>query len=289
MSTGSLSERAMLADLTIRQWAASKTDKKVGREVAQQHGSEESMGRYQKHLVAKEALEAIKRIAGEARAEHYRRTLAWADNGARILSAAGFLDYTSSMRTYETQWHAAVDAFVAGYPAYVRDAQYRLNGLFNADEYPDASQIKGKYALGVNFYPLPAAEDFRVNLGTAQTERIRAEIKAASDAALDATRQEITERIRECVGRMAERLHGYAVTSDGVQNAFRDTLVSNVRDLAAMVPVLNVAGDSRLDQIAQQMERELCQYEPATLRASETARKETAQAADDVLAALAGY
>src|SRR5579859_6280593 len=65
-----LSNTAMLASLSIHQWSAKKYDKKVSQEVAANHGMRDSsLGRYNKSLIAKKALDKISKIAGAARTE----------------------------------------------------------------------------------------------------------------------------------------------------------------------------------------------------------------------------
>ena len=62
-----LSSKAMLAGLNITQWAARKVDKKVTRETNDAHGAAHDAGRYNKALIAKEALAAIVAAANAAR------------------------------------------------------------------------------------------------------------------------------------------------------------------------------------------------------------------------------
>ena len=52
---GSIASKAMLANLSIKLWAASKHDKTISAEVAVQHGSDEKMGRFNKSLLCKDA------------------------------------------------------------------------------------------------------------------------------------------------------------------------------------------------------------------------------------------
>src|SRR5579863_224358 len=114
-----LNDRAMLVELNISQWSASRNDKQVTREVAEKHGSDVSMGRYNKQLLSKAALEKIKKAASAARQEHYKRTLPWSDNGSRILTSAGYLTYSAEMRKLESEFYAAVAEFIQGYDQFV--------------------------------------------------------------------------------------------------------------------------------------------------------------------------
>jgi hypothetical protein len=88
---------------------------------------------------------------------------------------------------------------------------------------------------------------------------------------------------------MADRLRKYVVTENGVQNAFRDSLVGNVRELVDLLPALNITGDPVLTDITKRMRESLTVYDGDTLRASAAARIETAKAADDILATVSAF
>lgn len=295
----SLSQRAMLVDLTIKKLTVSKHDRQVSREVAQNHGSDVTMGRFQKSLLAKEAMEQINGVASAAYTDHRKRTLPWADSGARALSSAGYLDYTAKMREYSDLWDEAVAVFKRNYPDYVLDAQYRLNGLFNASEYPPVSQIGDKFAFGYNVFPLPDASDFRVQLSVEETNAIRAQIEETSKQALQRAQQEVVERIREAVGHMADRLREYGETLNaraasnetgkaGAPRLF-DSLVENIRELVGLIPTLNLTNDPALDHIAQEMQNALCYYSVDALRISQEKRELTIEAADAILESVAAF
>lgn len=72
-----LTSKGMLINLSISQWAGRKHDKSVSQEVASNHGTTADAGRYNKNVIAKKALEAIKKASNKARTFHYDNTLPW--------------------------------------------------------------------------------------------------------------------------------------------------------------------------------------------------------------------
>jgi hypothetical protein len=281
----------MLCGLTIRQWSARRLDRKVTDEVNASHGAAADAGRYNKALVAKDALAGIVTAANAARSLHYARTLPWLDEGARILPAAGFEAYSNAMRDLRHAFEAAVAAFVAAYPSYVDDARLRLNGMFDPADYPDAADIADRFAFGVRILPVPDASDFRVDLADAQAAEIRAAIEsAARDALANATR-DAWQRVAEVTGRMVERLNAYKPggATGRAENVFRDSLVENVRELASILPGLNLTNDPALSRIAERMESDLCQHDAADLRDSDVLRRDTAKAAAAILAEVSDF
>lgn len=284
MVAQSVTEKAMLAKLNISQWSASKHDREITEQVAQQHGADSSMGRYSKRLLAKDALDAIKQVATQARHHHYENTLPWLDDGARILPAANYFDYITKQREYEHQFEAAVSDFVYIYPQLVKSAKASLNGLFKQEDYPSANQIGERFKFAVACDPMPDASDFRVDVGDTERALIQADIEARVNAAVEDAMTDLWKRVHDNVSRMAERLRGYHVDGEGkVHGAFRDSLVGNMRELVEVLPKLNFTGSNSLETMRQRLENELCQFEPKELRENETVREAIAENAEAIL------
>lgn len=286
-----LSSRAMLAGVRISVWSARKLDRKVTEEVNSSHGAASDAGRYNKALIAKDALASVTKAASEARNFHYARTLPWLDEGARILPAAAFDDYSNRLRRMRADFAAAADAFVAGYPSFVADARNRLNGMFNAADYPAESEIRARFTFDVRVLPVPDASDFRVDIADAQAADIKAAIEASTRAALEAAMRDAWDRVLDVVGRMAERCSATRTAKDGTEAGaiFRDSLVDNVRELAAVLPSFNLTNDPRMAEIAERMARDLGTHDAADLRESDRLRKETAKAAQSILDDVRGF
>ena len=293
----SLSSRAMLADLNIRQWTASKHDKSVTHEVAKAHNADASMGRYSKHLVAKEALKDVTSIAMAARLEHMRFTLPWCDRGARILNSSLYFDYKQAMEGYKQKWTIAVSIFCANYDDYVLEAQKSLGSLFNAADYPPSYRIMDRFGFNTAILPFPSpesvSEDLRVSIGEDEVREIQKGVEQQVNEALECAILDVVERIRDTVSHMADKLKAFKVEIDAsgkqkTEGIFRDSLVENVRELAAILPALNITGSKKIEQVGILLNAQLCKYAPDTLRESASARIEVADAADNILSKLGG-
>lgn len=283
-SLPTLSSRAMLAGVTVRQWTARKFDRRVSEEVNASHGAAADAGRYNKRLIAADALTVIQRITADARQAHYHFTLPWTDTGARLLPAAAYFDFAARMRGLGTDFRAAVTDFVAGYPAFVAEARIRLNGMFDASDYPDAADIAARFGFDVAISPVPDANDFRVDIGTEQAEAIRADIERRAQEATRAAVRSAYERVSETVGHMARKLAEYrpATATERAQGVFRDSLVENVRDLAGILPALNVTSDPDLAALADRIARNLTPIDAGTLRDCDGIRASVAREAQAI-------
>src|SRR5215475_14659554 len=133
ISEPTLSSRAMLCSLSISQWSASKHDRQASEEIAAHHGAQPDVGRYNKLLIPRETLAEVRRIAGEARREHYFMTLPWDDGGYRVLPAAVYLEHAEKIRDYSRKFTAAADVFTAQFDQLVIESRSRLGGLFRRE------------------------------------------------------------------------------------------------------------------------------------------------------------
>jgi hypothetical protein len=284
----SLASRAMLCSLSICQWTARKHDPEASEEIAARHGAQGNAGRYNKILLPPQAIGEIQKIAGEARREHYFMTLPWDDAGYRVLPAAAYLDHAAKLREYSQKFAAAADVFADTFDQLVRDSRERLGGLFRAEDYPSAGEIREKFSFETKVMPLPDASDFRLSLGDEETARVQRQITATVQASLTVASRELWQRLYEGVSHMAERLSAYKVSEEGVEHPFRDTIVTNLVRLVEVLPKLNVAGDPELERMAGQVRASLL-VDPKELRKSDASRNETARAAAAIAQQMAGY
>ncbi len=275
MNLDDIHGKAMLINLTICRWSARKSDKRAANEVAATHGAKTSKASYYKPLVEGAVLEAINVAATKARTEHYRRTLPWSDSGPRILSNVGYIDYMQAMSGLRAEFDAAVAAFVSEYPLLRQEAKRNLGTLFNDAEYPEVALVGQKFSFNCSILPLPKGDDFRCDLGTEDIERIRQDIEANTQAAVKNSMLDAFDRVAVVVEAFVSRLAD-------PKTIFRDSLVTNARDLVAVLPTLNIAGDPRLDAIAERLRTTLCTFEPDDLRKDKDARRQAYNEAMDM-------
>ena len=292
-----LSQKAILASVTIGGWSARKYDEKVTKDTNRRHNAGDDAGRYNKLLIAKEGIEEINRITGAARTASYRLTMPWLDEGARILPTALYDEYAKTLRAFRIEYEAAVRKFSQGYPQLVTDAKARLNGMFNEADYPDVSEMSlfdrkknpwGRFRFEIVMLPCPDAADFRTDLADEHADDIRADIEARMQAAMQEAMSGPVQRVIIVVQAMVERLTAYKPAKPGSgkrsEGTFKDSLVDNIRDLVELLPAFNIAGNKALDSITQRLRDELCRNDADVLRDDAKVRDATKKAAKAILA-----
>lgn len=277
----SINKKAMLVYLNISIWTARKYDKRVSREIEAKYQADEA-GRYNKILIAKTHLANIQKISSAARSFHYENTLPWDDKGGRLLPAANYFNYISSIRSFKDDFEREINHFLAVYPNLKEEARQRLHGLFNEEDYPDPGSLAAKFAFRNSILPMPTAQDFRVELRESEVESIRESIKEQIEASTQAAQHDLWQRIFKVVSHMSERL------SDP-DNKFKNSLVSNISELCDLLPKLNVTNDAKLDKAVEEIKAKLTVHDSQVLRDDEQIRNKTAVEAQKILRKMRDY
>lgn len=280
---GSIATRAMLVKLTATTWSAATIDKRVSRSVAVQHGASETAGDYRKRLLAPEALQKIRFLVTRLRELHRALTLPWLDAGPRLLLTAHFLEYEAKVVPCEEAIRAAVDDLIADWDAHKAEARRQLNGLYDEADYPCTSELCAKFTVGHRTMLINSPDDARIGASQEVADAIRAKARDDERAAVNEAMGDVRERIQDVVGRIAERCAAYGAKPDGtIVGAFRDTMVSDARELAAILPSLDLSGTGKAAEFAAKIEH-LCRYDAQALRDSDIARAQVAAEAQAIV------
>ena len=277
-----ITEKAMLAAVHISVWTAVKHDRKVSREVADQHGAHQGAGRYNKQLLhGAEKLEELRTLAGQIRQYFYKVTLPWSDEGFRLLPANLYFELTMRMREYEAGFVQGVESFLRVYPQYIEQVRPELNGLFREEDYPSQDKLRAKFGLKLEILPIPTGVDFRVQMSAEEQARVARQIDASVRESLMRGTEDLWNRLREVVCHMVDRLNE-------PESRFHSSLVTNVLDLVEILPRLNVSADADLNRFAEQIRQRLCNHSAQELKKHDLLRVTTAADAANIVAEMDG-
>ena len=277
-----ITERAMLAAVHISIWTAVKHDRKVSRDVADQHGAHQSVGRYNKQLLrGADKLDELRTLAGQIRQHFYKITLPWSDEGFRLLPSNFYFDLMERMREFEASFERGIESFLGVYPQYIDQVRPELNGLFREEDYPSAEKLRTKFGVKLEILPIPSGADFRVQMSAEEQARVSREIDANVRQSLARGTEDLWNRLREVVSHMVDRLNE-------PESRFHASLVTNVFDLVEILPRLNVQGDEDLNRLAEQVKQRLCNYSAQDLKKHDLLRVTTAADAANIVAQMDG-
>lgn len=248
----SISSSAMLVELNVSQWTARKTDKRVTRKVKVDEGATESSGAFNKNLLPDEPVfERVGSMISLMRSEHYHRTMPWANQGPRLLTTPMFFDYNKTVTDLvNTINNEALPEFFDEYPNMVARAPAKLAGLFDPEDYPDIDVLRTKFNVSLNYYPVPTAGDFRVDVGNEAMEVLRSSYADYYDTQLKAAYKNVWERTYEALQNMSKRLEG-----EKRQPKLFESLVTNVTDMVELLDKFNITDDPEMRKAKHRIEQ----------------------------------
>ena len=246
-----LNRDAMLAGLRITAWSGRLYDRQASDHVAAHHDASASAGRYNKRLLPKAAFAALTATMSEASVpKHYENSLPWDDKGARLLTVTNYAHYTELMNALRERVVRQRARFIEDYDDYVDQARLDLGKLFRIEDYPSKEALQGKFAIRYRITPVPDADHFIAKLASDDTDRVKRDIERHIEEQLHDAVGDLYRRLGEAVERVSDRLQE---DGNGKPLVFRNSMIENIRDLADVVPRLNIFGDDALARLCEQV------------------------------------
>ena len=249
----SISSSALLVELNISVWPASKLDREITDKVNTDASAVRGASQTKKNLFAGTSLRKdISDFAARVRLYHNRHTLPWADKGERMLPTALFMDYKQTMNGFEQTFNMMCTNFFVEYPRLVAEAPIALKGLYKAEDYPEIEEVRMKFGFRRAVKPIPESGDFRLDIPAHDLVEMKNDYeKQYSDKLAEAMR-EPWERLHKMLVGMSEKLTD--IEGDDSKKRYHDTLISNPIELCGLLTKLNVTNDPKLEEARRQLE-----------------------------------
>lgn len=262
----SLSNKALLVNLSISQWVGRRIDRTATNTVEVSHKTQSRVGNYTKKLLpgAKE-LDDIQNMAQNIRKWFHSQTLPWMTDGSRILKNSNFFDFTETWRQKENEYIEAVKTFFQAYPRLREEAKIKLGDLFQEGDYPSEVSLTNSFNCHLAFVPFPDVSDFRVELSEYEKKSFLENMHKVENEAI----QECWTRLKEVVSKASDKLSDPSAI-------FRDSLIENIQEMCHLLPKLNVTDDTNLESMRREVERLVINISPERCRENVTARSDAA-------------
>lgn len=251
-----LASRVTLVGLTFTAWRPLRKHKPATAKLNEANHT--SSGKASVILTDAASLKAV--FAAQAAAHELNRslTLGSAQDGLRMLPAGSQLKHAQAMQHSMAAVQIAVNGFLAEYEHERDTAPIRLGGLYLARHWPSLASVAAHFSANVRYLPCPVDGAW----GTWLEESAN-----LADA-------ELRERCTDVLTRVVERCR-----SDGRLYA---SVLSDVQELAASLPAMNLSDAPDLDAVARAAQQ-LGALDVEQLRASDVARAAAADRAASIL------
>lgn len=278
----SISASAVLVELNVSVWPASKVDREITDKVNSDAGAVHGASQTKKNLFAGTSLRKdIEKFAARVRLYHNQHTLPWADKGERLLPTKLFMDYKTAMNNYEHTFNTLCNNFFIEYPRLVAEAPNALKGLYKAEDYPPLEDVKAKFGFRRTVKPVPEAGDFRLDVPAEDMRELVVTFE-----------QQQKQKLAEAVREPWERLHAELTTiskkltdteGDDGKKRYHDTLISNPLELCSLLTKLNITNDPKLEEARKQLELTMLGADIESIKEDADCRKQLKSKVQDIL------
>ena len=278
----SISASALLVELNISVWPASKIDREITDKVNSDAGAVHGASQTKKNLFAGTSLRKdISDFAARVRLYHNRHTLPWADKGERMLPTALFMEYKQTINGFEQTFDMMCNNFYVEYPRLVVEAPIALKGLYKADDYPDIDTVKTKFGFRRTVKPVPEAGDFRLDIPAYDLEEMKAEFITQQQTKLAEAMREPWDRLHKMLVGMSEKLTD--LEGEDAKKRYHDTLITNPIELCSLLTKLNVTNDPALEAARRQVELTMMGADIESIKEDAGSRSALKSKVDDIL------
>lgn len=286
-----MQSRAVLVSINIRRWTAKKVDSKVTAEMCKLYGADSEAGQFILELIPKRTLAKYISIEAETRQIHNKLTSPWVD-GYRIITIAGLPKWQAEMKNCLWNLDYEADQIIKELPMVIQLCKIKHAGLFDESNYPTMEQIRSKFGMHYRISPVPNMKDWRLDVSEEEMKHLRENLKSDMDSAIGDTVKDVADRITTILGHMTEKLRNYQPANkkagQKAESTFRNSTILAVKELAELIPSLNVTEDQRLEELRKDIES-LVQYNPDEYRENARVRKQTVEKADDILKKVSDF
>ena len=275
-----LTDKAILISLSLGKFGTSREHRQASAELARLKRANPDLVKATTKLLPEGALKEINSSHREIRDFYHKMTLAWADEGSRMLPSKDFMEFSDQMRGFDTELNARVDRFCDRYNGYVeqmrRPMPDGLGDLFDPKWYPSDWLVRNKFKFVWGASPIPTVEDFRLSVPSEELEAMKSSLESTVDVAVKNAQIDLARRLAKPLVKMSERL-------SNPDNKFKDSLVGNLKAVLQVVPQLNLTDCPEFVEIANNLTSKVAIYSPDRLREDPVIRNAVANRVDDTL------
>ena len=279
----SIAASAVLVELNISVWPASKVDREITDQVNSNALAVHDASQTKKNLFAGTSMRKdIEKFASRVRLFHNLHTLPWADKGERLLPTKLFMDYKQAMDGHARTFEIMCDNFFIAYPTLVQQAHQNLGSMYKASDYPDLEDVRGKFGFRRAVNPIPSAGDFRLDVGNDALEEIKQDYNRKFDERLADAMKAPWERLHKILADTSAKLTDEGDEVDN-KKRYHETLITNAQELCGLLTKLNITNDPKLEAARRELELTMLGADIESIKESSVVRSDIKNKVDSIL------
>ncbi len=280
-----IAESALLVDLKVSQWGASKTDRLMSGTFTYEKHGEAGSYRIIKSLIPKRFLDPINSTTNSIRKLLHTYTFPWLHDGTGILPVTLHERFVTQYMKLEGQFTQQVDDLIDNMPTIRLAAAVSLGDGFDENEIPNDGAIRNMFRVRVRFMPISTEGDFRVDMSEDIIESIKEDFASELEDQVSNSIASVYARVVGLLESMIDGLDRHGVVQVGSTKAsyFKEATIQNVCDLSDILDDLNIVDDPNLTTLSSDIRTKLTMFDAQDLRDDDNLRAEVKQDAARIL------
>lgn len=294
----SLQDTSMLCGLRTRALGLQRTHRGASAQVTQANSATQDAATvkinrlagadsYHKQIIA---------LQGEMRKIYEAHTLPWDGAGGwRLLPNASFITLMKLTVPLQKKIQGVLEEYRLKADDIIAQARASLGDLAGEVQLPTVEELCSAYEAKLEYSSISDTKALK-NLPPAISEKLAQHMTNRAQRAYDEAMTSLTERMVEPLQHLIQRLNAYderegrekVEGEKDLKGVFRDTTVTNITDLAAVLPSLNVLSNPEVDASVKGVVDLAGAITADKLRASKALRDEARAKAAAILAGM-GY
>jgi hypothetical protein len=276
----SITSNCMTVNLHIGVWSGHRLDKVATQNLLEDANAEEDAATVNKHLLDKKVRAPITTAIINLRAHVYNSTMPWKDNGDRLLTRKRYMPFIERYEQLEREFYDAVEHLLTKDYLSVRErAEFRMGAMFDPSDYPPIELLRPKFYARLVIDAVTEAGDFRVDQD--QLTAIRNDITSSMQS-------RITGAVGDLWGRLSKSLQHFADRMEP-DARFKETTLTNLIEIAELIPDLNFTADPALDRIAAEIRQVTLGVTAKDLRQNPDVRASVSAEAKRIIEDMSGF
>lgn len=235
----------LLVRVSFKKFNPIKQNKAMKQNYASANGSDASMYGATTRVVSKVFIDPLQKIETECRTVVEQYTLPWEDRGNRLLPAKNVPKLQEELANIRKRWDYAVEDYIVEWDKIVADAQVRLNGDFNHDNYPHVETVRSRFTMQTVFMPMPDNNRLVHEIREEMEEIFSDRMKSASAN----LRQRLVDKLTHLAAKCSD--------AEGEKTRFYSSNINNVVELCNAIPDMLIEDDKELTDAVERAERML--------------------------------
>lgn len=280
----SLATSGLIVNVEVNVWSATKQDRNISKEVTTAYKADDEAARVVKHLLAGDATH--KKLLNHRQTIYNwvkKRTYDWSGSN-RYLPVYLLPKFKEEFSALEAEYKKLTDEFVEKYPDIVGAMAFKQGDMFDAREYPSAEEVRAKFRMKLFVHAVPE-QDFRVSIANDIKEELERHYEQAATTKVEEIMRDASERLVEFIKRIAHACREVESEGDGKVRRPKvyEGTIEGAKEMCDLLKDFNLTGDSRLEEMRQDLLATLNDVTAKDLRESDATRAHVRNEMDKIM------